>query len=207
VSNHRVQLYSSRPGQAVWQVVGDLVAVATIAAAVWISQLVGEAIASLGAFGQQLQSAGSGFSTTLGDAGEALAQVPLVGEGVAQPFRDAATSGTDLAAAGAAFTGAVDTLATAVATALWLLPVLLVVLLWVVPRLRFAVRTRATRALARTPAGRDLLAMRALVSQPPATLLRTVPDPVAAVRSADAAALQALAALQLRSAGIRADPV
>lgn len=202
-----MQLYSSRPWQAIWQVAGDLVAIATIAAAIWVSQLVGAAIASLGAFGQQIESAGSGFSTTLGDAGEALSQVPLVGESVAQPFRDAAGSGTDLAVAGTAFTSAVDTLAATVATALWLLPVLLVALLRLVPRLRFVARARATGALARTPAGRDLLAMRALLAQPAATLLRTVPDPVAAVRSADEPALRALAALELRSAGIRADPV
>lgn len=198
-----MQLYSSRPRQAIWQVVGDLVAVGTIVAAVWISQLVGAAIASLGTLGQQVQSAGNGFSTTLGDAGEALAQVPLVGEGVAQPFRDAAGSATDLAAAGTALTGAIDTLASAVATALWLLPVLLVVLLWVVPRARFVTRVRATGALAGTREGRDLLALRALIGQPVATLLRTAPDPVAALRTADESALGALAALELRSAGVR----
>lgn len=202
-----MQLYSSRPGQAAWQAVGDLVAIVTIVVAIWVSQLVGEAIASLGAFGQQVQEAGAGFSTTLGDAGEALAQVPLVGEGVAQPFRDASGSATELAAAGTALTSAVDTLAAAVATALWLLPVLLVVLLWVVPRLRFAARARASRALAGTRAGRDLLAMRAIVGQPTATLLRTVPDPVAAMRSGDGRALAALAALELRSAGVRAGAV
>ena len=200
-----MQLYSSRPRQATWQVVGDLVAVGTIAAAIWVSQLVGAAIASLGGLGQQIQSAGSGFSTTLGDAGEALARVPLVGEGVAQPFRDAAGSAADLATAGTALTSAVDALAAAVATALWLLPVLLVVLAWLVPRLRFVTRARASGALARTREGRDLLAMRALVGQPAAALLRTVPDPVGALRAGDEPALRALAALELRSAGVRAE--
>lgn len=198
-----MQLYSTRPGKAVWQAVGDLVALCTIVAAVWISQQVGAAISSLGAFGQQIQTAGDGFSTTLGDAGEALAQVPLVGEGVAQPFRDASGSATDLAEAGTALSSAVDTLAAVVALALWVLPVLLVVLVWVVPRLRFATRARATRALARSQAGRDLLAMRAIVGQPMARLLRAVPDPVAALRSADEPAMRSLAALELRSAGVR----
>jgi hypothetical protein len=203
--NQPVQLYSSRPRQAIWQVVGDLVAIATIAAAIWISQAVGAAIASLGAFGQDIEAAGSGFSTTLGDAGEALAQVPLVGEGVAQPFRDASGSASELAAAGTDLTSAVEALAAAVATALWLLPVLLVVLLWIVPRLRFATRARTAAGLARTREGRDLLAMRALIGQPAATLLRAVPDPVGALRSADEPALRALAALELRSAGVRVE--
>lgn len=202
-----MQLYSSRPGQATWQAVGDAVAIGTIVAAVWVSQQVGAAISSLGAFGAQIETAGSGFSTTLADAGEALAQVPLVGEGVAQPFRDASGSATDLAAAGTALSSTVDTLAATVATALWLLPVLLVALLWVVPRLRFATRARATSALVRSPAGRDLLALRAIVGQPTARLLRAVPDPVAAMRTADEPAMRALAALELRAAGVRGEPM
>lgn len=201
-----MQLYSSRPGRAVSQVVGDLVAIGTVVAAIWVSQQVGAAISSLGAFGQQIEEAGSGFSTTLDDAGDALAEVPLVGEGVAQPFRDASGSATDLAAAGTALSSAVDALAAAVATALWLLPVLLVVLVWVVPRLRFVTRARASSALARSRAGRDLLALRALVDQPMAELLRAVPDPVAALRAGDEPALRALAALELRSAGVRVAP-
>jgi hypothetical protein len=201
--NQPVQLYSSRPRQAIWQVVGDLVAIATIAAAFWVSQSVRAAIASLGALGREIEAAGSGFSTTLGDAGEALAQVPLVGEGVAQPFLDASGSATELATAGTELTSAVDTLAAAVGTALWLLPVLLVVLLWFVPRLRFAARARSSGVLGRTREGRELLAMRALVAQPTATLLRTVPDPVGALRNGDEPAVRALAALELHRAGVR----
>jgi hypothetical protein len=200
--NRAVQLYSSRPWQAIRQLASDLFALGTIAAAIWISRQVGAAIASLGAFGQQIETAGRGFSTTLGDAGDALADVPFVGEGIAQPFRDASGSATDLSAAGTSLTGAVDTLASTVATALWVLPVLLVALVWLVPRLRFVTRARSTGALAGTREGRELLAMRALVGQPMAALLRTVPDPVGALRTGDELALGALAALELRSAGV-----
>lgn len=201
--NRHVQLYSSRPIRALWQAVGDLVAVATVVAAVWIAQQVGHAIAALGAFGTQIEDAGTGFSTTLTDAGEALAQVPLVGEGVAQPFREGAGSADQLAAAGTTLRTTVEALATTVSTALWVLPVLLIVLLWVVPRLRFASRAGASRRLAATPAGRDLLALRALIGQPTAKVLTAAPDPLAAVRAADRASLDALAALELGAAGVR----
>ena len=190
--------------RALWQVVADLVAIGTIVAAVWISQQVRDAIASLGVFGTQIEDAGTGFSTTLTDAGEALAQVPFVGEGIAQPFVEASGSADDLAAAGVALRSAVDALATAVGTALWLLPVLLLVLIWLIPRRRFATRAGASKRLAATREGRDLLALRALVGQPMARLLETVPDPVAALRTADQPSLDALAALELRSAGVRA---
>ncbi|WP_306233851.1 hypothetical protein [Agrococcus beijingensis] len=199
-----MQLYSSRPVVAAWQVVSDLAAVGTIAVAVWIAQLVRDAIASLGGFGRQISDAGSGFSTTLTDAGESLAEVPLVGAGIAEPFRGAAGSADQLSAAGVALTGAVDTLAATVGTALWVLPTLLVLLVWLLPRLRFITRARRSRALSQTREGRDLLALRALVGQPMPTLLTTVPDPVAALRAGDEASLRALAALELRSAGVRA---
>lgn len=202
-----MQLYSSRPGRAALQVLGDLVAIGTIVVAIWISQQVREAIASLGSFGSQIEDAGTGFSTTLTDAGEALAQVPFVGEGIAQPFRDASGSADDLAAAGTALRGAVETLAATVGTALWLLPVLLVVLLWLIPRLRSAMRAGASKLLAATNQGRDLLALRALVGQPMARVLRSVPDPVGAFRRGDETALAALAALELRAAGVHAPRV
>lgn len=198
-----MQLYSTRPRQAVWQAIGDLAAIATIVAAVWVSQQVREAIASLGAFGQQITDAGSGFQSTLRDAGSALERVPLIGEGIAVPFRDASGSAGELAQAGRSLQAGVDALAIAVGTALWLLPVLLLVVVWLVPRLRFATRARASARLAATPAGRDLLALRAVVGQPAERLLRAVPDPAAAIRSGEAGAMAALAALELRSAGVR----
>ncbi|WP_405216389.1 hypothetical protein [Agrococcus sp. Ld7] len=199
-----MQLYSSRPVRAIWQAVGDLVSIATVVIAIWISQQVRDAIASLGAFGTQIEDAGTGFATTMTDAGDALAQVPLIGDGVAQPFRDAAAPAGDLAQAGSTLRAGVETLAGTVGTALWLLPLLLVVLVWWLPRLRFVTRARASRQLAQTPQGRDLLALRALVAQPTARVLRAVPDPVGAFRSADPRSLEALADLELRAAGVRA---
>lgn len=200
-----MQLYSSRPVHAIWQATGDLVSVITVGVAIWVAQLVRDAIASLGVFGTQIEDAGTGFATTLTDAGDALAQVPLIGEGVAQPFRDAAAPADDLATAGSTLRSGVETLAGTVGTALWLLPLLLVLLLWWLPRLRFITRARASRKLAISPQGRDLLALRALVAQPTARLLQTVADPVGAFRSADARSLDALAALELRAAGVRPD--
>lgn len=200
-----MQLYSSRPVHAIWQAIGDLVSVVTVIAAIWISQLVRDAIAALGAFGTRIQDAGTGLATTLTDAGDALARVPLIGDGVAQPFRDAAVPADDLATAGSTLRAGVETLAGTVGTALWLLPLLLVLLLWWLPRLRFVLRARAGRTLARSPEGRDLLALRALVAQPTARVLQTVADPVGAFRSADARSLDALAALELRAAGVRPD--
>lgn len=198
-----MQPYSARPAVAALQVLWDLAAVGTLIAAIWISEQVRAAIASFGGFGRQIEDAGAGFATTLSGAGDALAQVPFIGEGVAQPFRDASGSATELAAAGESLRGSVASLAAAVGTALWLLPALLLVLIWLVPRVRGALRAASTARMAATPGGRDLLALRALVAQPAARVLRVAPDPAAALRSGDEAVLEALAALEIRSAGAR----
>lgn len=198
-----MQLYSSRPGVALWQAVSDVAAIATVVVAVWVSQQVQAAIASLGGFGRQIEAAGNGFSTTLDDAGEALQQVPLLGDGIAQPFRDASGTADGLAEAGAALTSGIESLAAAVGTALWLLPTMLVALVWLLPRLRFAMRARSSRRLAQSREGRDLLAMRALATQPLRKVLEAVADPVAALRSGDERGMRMLAELELRSAGVR----
>ncbi|WAC65817.1 hypothetical protein OVA14_10945 [Agrococcus sp. SL85] len=198
-----MQPYSARPAVAALQVLWDLAAVGTLIAAIWVSEQVRAAIASFGGFGRQIEDAGAGFATTLSGAGDALAQVPFIGEGVAQPFRDASGSATELSAAGESLRGSVEALAAAVGTALWLLPALLLVLIWLVPRVRGALRAASTARMAATPGGRDLLALRALVAQPAARVLRVAPDPAAALRAGDAAVLEALAALEIRSAGAR----
>jgi hypothetical protein len=56
--------------------------------------------------------------------------------------------------------------------------------------------------LARTPAGEQLLALRALANRPLAKLAAINDDPVGAWRHEDPAAISGLAALELRSAGV-----
>jgi hypothetical protein len=54
------------------------------------------------------------------------------------------------------------------------------------------------------PAGRDLLALRALATQPLGRLTRVAPDVAEAWRRGDDATVDALAALELRQLGLRA---
>jgi len=57
--------------------------------------------------------------------------------------------------------------------------------------------------LAATPAGEQLLALRALANRPLAKLVAISGDPVGAWRHQDAVAIHGLAALELRAAGVR----
>ena len=69
-------------------------------------------------------------------------------------------------------------------------------------RLRFFRRKWTVTGLAATPAGEQLLALRALTNRPPRKLAAISADPVGAWRREDPLAMRALAALELRAAGI-----
>jgi hypothetical protein len=81
--------------------------------------------------------------------------------------------------------------------------VLTILLLWLIPRIRFARRASSAKALVAGGAGIDLLALRALSRQRVGVLTGIDPDPAAAWRRGDAEVLRSLAALELRSSGVR----
>ena len=73
---------------------------------------------------------------------------------------------------------------------------------WLFLRLRFFVRKHTIVSLASTPAGVQLLALRALANRPLRRLVSVNPDPVGAWRREDPVAIVGLAALELRAAGV-----
>ena len=81
-------------------------------------------------------------------------------------------------------------------------PILIAVMPWLFLRLRFFRRKLTVTALAATPAGEQLLALRALTNRPPRKLAAVSADPVGGWRREDPVTIRALAALELRSAGI-----
>jgi len=74
---------------------------------------------------------------------------------------------------------------------------------WLFLRVRFFRRKWTALALASTPAGEQLLALRALANRPLAKLAAIHGDPVGAWRVQDPGAIHGLAALELRAAGVR----
>ena len=74
---------------------------------------------------------------------------------------------------------------------------------WLFLRVRFFRRKWTALTLASTPAGEQLLALRALANRPLAKLAAISADPVGAWRREDAVAIRGLAALELRAAGVR----
>jgi len=198
-----MKFYSDFAAHRSRQITVDVLAVAFMAAWIWLGVFVHSLVIGLTDFGVQMQQAGAGFRETMTDVGDDLGSVPLIGGGIRGPFDSASDAGATLEAAGASQQVAVQNLATGLGLAIAVLPVLAILALWLVPRIRFARRASTAKRLVSAGAGVDLLALRALTTQRLTTLSAIDADPMAAWRRGDTAVMRSLAALELKSSGVR----
>jgi hypothetical protein len=197
-----MRLYAERLPTAIRQLLTDIIVVIWIylwiRAGFWVHHMVEK----LAVPGQKLQSAGGGIADNLADAGGKVGRVPLVGDQLVKPFNGAADAARSLADAGAQQQEIVDQLALIMAILALAVPLALVLFLWLPLRLRWMRRAGVASAVRGEPAGRDLLALRALASQPLNELAKLGPDIAQSWRNGDAEAVDALAALELRKLGL-----
>ncbi|WDZ84762.1 hypothetical protein [Micromonospora cathayae] len=198
-----MRIYADRFPTAARQLLTDLLVVAwvylAVRGALWLHDLVQK----LAVPGQKLEGAGGGLADNLADAGGKVGRVPLVGDELTAPFERAADAARSLAEAGRDQQELVDQLALALTVAVLVFPLGIVLLGWLPLRVRWMRRAGAAAALRSAPAGRDLLALRALAGQPLGKLTRIAPDVAEAWRRGDDATVDALAALELRELGLR----
>ncbi len=196
--------YSARPGRLAVQVLTDLFVVLWVYAWIAVGRFVHDSILEVAGVGYGVQTRAGGVAGNLREAGDNASGVPLVGDTLGSPLRDAADQVGQIADAGRDAGDRIAALATPAAFLVAAGPVLVVVLAWLFVRLRFARRAGAAAQLAAAPAGEDLLALRALAGRPLHQLTAITPDPVEAWRRGDPDAVRALAALELHGAGVRA---
>ncbi|MGR2751609.1 hypothetical protein [Agromyces arachidis] len=198
-----MRLYSDFGGRRAVQVVGDLVAIALIAVAVWAAATFHAVVIEFAALGRQLEEAGTGFRGSMTDIGTTLGDVPLIGPGIAEPFDGASAAGATLESVGRGQQEVVGWIAAFAAIGIAALPITVVLLLWIVPRLVRAVRAGRTAAALARPGGADLLALRALADRDLLAVLAADPEAVAGWRRGDPVAIRRLAALEARAVGVR----
>jgi len=198
-----MRLYSDFGPRRARQIVADLLSLVAIGLWIWLGVTVYGLIEALTEYGRQMEKAGAGFAQTMADVGENLGGVPVIGGGIRVPFDGASDAGSALEAAGQSQQEAIHALALTVGIGVAALPVVTILLFWLIPRLRFALRAGRASALAAGGAGIDLLALRALATQEIGALTTVDANPMAAWRRGDEAVLRGLAALELRSAGVR----
>jgi len=198
-----VKIYADSAGAALRQFITDLLVVAWvyfwIRAAMWLY----DQVQRLAAPGQKLEGAGSGMADNLADAGGKVGRVPVVGDELTEPFTKAADAARALADAGREQQELIGDIALLLSLVVLVFPLGLVLFGWLPLRVRWMRRAGAAVVLRRDPAGRDLLALRALATQPLRRLTKVAPDVAARWRDEDPATLEALAALELRSLGLK----
>lgn len=198
--------YAGTPGRLLAQLVSD--AIAVVWTVIWVSVglAVHHAVAVISEVGRQVHDGADGLAHGLSSAGHSAGNIPLLGGSLSSPLNAAGHAASDVAGAGASLDSTAAWLAWVLGLAVALPPILAVAMPWLFLRLRFFRRKWTTVTLASTAAGEQLLALRALANRPMARLTEISEDPVAAWQTRDALAVRKLAALELRSAGIRLRP-
>jgi hypothetical protein len=189
--------------RATRQLLTDLFVVAWVAFWIWAAMRLYDLVEKLAVPGQKMEGAGSGMAENLSEAGAKVNRVPGVGDALASPFERAAGAARSLADAGREQQDTVRDIALALSLIVLVVPLALVLFGWLPLRIRWMRRASAAAGLRGLPAGRDLLAMRALATQPLRRLATLGPDPVNAWRRGDDSIVDALAALELRRLGMR----
>ncbi len=198
-----MKLYSDLPARRTAQLVTDIVVFCWVAIWAWVGRVVHDAVMTLRQPADALSSAGRSFRESMAGAGDELSRLPLVGDGLRAPFDSAAASGSQLAQVGRDLGVAVERLALVLGLVSALTPILLVVVIWLLLRVRFVRQASAAQRVVAAGDGLDLFALRAMTRQPMHKLARISSDPAAAWRHGDQAVIRELARLELRSNGLR----
>jgi hypothetical protein len=200
----RLKPYADRPARLLLQVGADLSVLAWILVWIEVGRFVRDSITAVSSVGYSLESGADGIGDHLAEAGRDASEIPLVGDRLSTPLESAGEATSRLAGAGQELGDSITTAGTVAGLVVTLVPVLSVVLVWAALRWRFARRAADTATLTATPAGRRLLALRALAAQPLHRLTRLPgEDPAAAWIGDDPATVRALAALETRRWGVR----
>ncbi|MGN9910992.1 hypothetical protein ACTMTJ_25880 [Phytohabitans sp. LJ34] len=198
-----MKIYADRAPTAARQIVTDVLVAAWVYAAIRAAMWLHDLVQKLAIPGQRLEGASTGLADGLSDVGSKIGRVPLVGDELTAPFNGAADAARSMADAGQQQQSIVDDLSLALSLGLLVFPLGLVLFVWLPLRVRWIRRAGAAASLRAAPAGRDLLALRALATQPLRKLTKIDPDVAQAWRRGDEDAVAALAALELKGLGLR----
>jgi len=194
--------YAANPDRRTAQVMTDLAVVGWFVLCLWLANGVQSRFDDLADQIRQAETATANISQGLSQAGEFLGGVPLVGDQVREPFDAAAGASDNLGAATLESADRTERAGT------WLAVVLVIGLFTPVGipygrrRIRKAREAGRIEVLARTEAGVDLLAVRALMSLPAHEVAAAVPDAADGWRRRDPAVMAALVQLQLLDVGL-----
>ena len=194
-----MKLYAETPRFRNRQILQDVALLGWAGLWVWIGTHVHDLVQRLAEPGRVVQRAGDGFAGTLMDISSKIAEVPLVGDRLREPFTSAADAGAALESAGIRQQEVVHTLALWLGVLLALIPISYVLYKYLPDRLRWVREASAAHHLRIGADDLQLFAVRAVARQPLYELKRVCADPAAALQNGD---YEPLARLELASLGL-----
>jgi hypothetical protein len=197
-----MRFYAERPGRAGLQLLADLLVVGWIWLTVVVARAVHDFVLGMQEPARTLAGAGESIRGAFDDAARTASNVPFVGDDLARALGAGTGAGDSLVNAGREQMEAIARVAVGTTVATVLLGVMPVLLMWLPLRVRYARQARS--AVTARAVDSDLLALRAITRRPVRALLRIAPDPAASWRRNERAVVHDLAALELRSLGLRA---
>jgi hypothetical protein len=198
-----VKLYAETPGLRTRQLVGDLAVLAWTAAWVAAGAALYRLVEKLAVPGERVEQAGSSFAGDIAEIQQKVGRLPVVGGELQDPFGRLAGVGRTLAAAGVTQQEVVHQLALWLGVVVAVVPIVALLLVWLPRRISWAREAGAASRLRMDGADLQLFAIRAVANRPLRDLHRVTPDPAGDLRAGE---YQALADLELRALGLRAQP-
>jgi hypothetical protein len=198
-----VKLYAETPGLRTRQLVGDLAVLAWTAAWVAAGAALYRLVEKLAVPGERVEQAGSSFAGDIAEIQQKVGRLPVVGGELQDPFGRLAGVGRTLAAAGVTQQEVVHQLALWLGVVVAVVPIVALLLVWLPRRVSWAREAGAASRLRMDGADLQLFAIRAVANRPLRDLHRVTPDPAGDLRAGE---YQALADLELRALGLRAQP-
>ena len=195
--------YSEIPARRARQVAGDIWLVAWSALWIWAALRLHDLVMNLATPGLAIADASTELAGNIDAAGDAIGQVPLVGDTLSAPFDGMSGAALSIADAGQATADAVGLLARFLAISLAVLGIMSFAVFWVPIRVLFIRRATAARRFVDANEDLDLFALRAMARQPLHVLARITDDPAGAWRRGDRQVIDALATLELHDEGLR----
>lgn len=186
-----------------WQILADAFVVAWTVTWWFVGRSTDGVIRSIAAPSRQAAKLAEEIRGQTEDVASHVAGIPFVGKDLRQPFHSMAGTLDALGASAKSQAATIEQTATVVGVLTFLIPVALMLAIWLPRRLAFARRAAEVSSLIETVDGTDLLAMRALATQPVGDLRTVGADPVASWRAGDPHTLAALAELELIRSGVQ----
>jgi hypothetical protein len=199
----RMKIYAERPAVRLRQLVADGLMLTWVAVGIWLTRWLRDRSTELAEPGRRLERTGVDLADRFDDAGDTARKAPGVGRALAAPFEKGGDAADALRGAGQNYQDLVHDAGTVLIGVVLIVTVLGVLMVWLPPRAWWIRRATSAARLRADPAGRDLLALRALTGRSLRKLRTVGDDPAGGWRRGDPATIDALMALELRGAGLK----